>query len=614
MSLRWRSGYYVLLASLLSVFWCGGGMAAGADYDADPAHHQQRLEKVQDATRDQYRATLSWYDDYLGNRRYDVVAAVERCRFIGAFTASFEYLDWLDDAYAEQTACDESLAARYPQHAEVELYRLEKSYGEQLLAEGERLLEASRPGEWTEGQLSRLYARLAVAYEQSNQARAKQLALQALEKDLTADVRLIAARGLIAEQQREQALDILLSPFDDHDAKDYWRASEKMRLLVSLNAVEPALQVYEATKASGATYDNITAAKLLRELHAVEEAREELKQAAAVAWNAGRAAAELFQLEFEDGSPQAALSAYEAMRDRGLKEDPLAINRVALLARDLGLPWQWRDLLGIGVAMGAVAAAGLLMLIPIGAVHYRGLARRVRTNEPLPPAEGWQLRHAWLALMVLVASEFVSLYLCGPLRLSLEAPMFGLEEVRPEAVARLAIAGEVTALLLAVMLALAARSAVPKWIEHWSVTKAVLVALGLAVLCRIPLLLSVAASPQSVEPRLLVDPVLQMVGYVREHFGVLSALWWMAIAAPVLEEFVFRGVLREAFAKHVSLGWANVLQAGLFAVWHQNLRALPMLFLFGLMAGALARRSGGLLAPILLHAAFNLAVGLVLFL
>ena len=163
------------------------------------------------------------------------------------------------------------------------------------------------------------------------------------------------------------------------------------------------------------------------------------------------------------------------------------------------------------------------------------------------------------------------------------------------------------------MNAVSMRAAVPKWVEHWSVTKAIAVGLGIAVLSRVPLLLSFSAAPEAMDSRLSNDFVVEILGYVRQHFGVLSALWWMALAAPVLEEFVFRGVLREAFAKHVSLGWANVLQAALFAAWHQNLQALPMLFAFGLVAGTLARRSGGLLSPLMLHFAFNLILGLILF-
>lgn len=598
----------------LALFWCCSGLAAEASLAADPDNHKIKLQAVQNATREQYQATIAWYDDYLGKRGDDVVAAVERCRFIDEFAATFEYLDWLEVVYDEQTACTEQLTEHYPQHPEVELYGLESTYGEERLTDGERLLEASRSGEWTESQLSRLYTHLAMSHEETDRARATNMALLALSKDATANVRLIAARGLIAEQKREQALDVLLAPFDQEQAKEYWYASQKMRLLASLGASVQARELYAATKASDAAYNSLAAAKLLREINALDEARAELQQATTSTWNnAAAVAGELFQLEFEHGTPQAAWQAYEAMRDHGWKQDPLAINRVALLARDMGLPWQWRDLLGIGASLGAIAASGLLLLIPLGGVQYRGLARRAKNNESPPPADGWQLRHAWLAMMVVIASQIVGWYFAGPVRLNMDLPLFGFEEVRPDMMARLAVGGQVLALLLAAMLAFSMRAAVPKWVEHWSLTKAIAVGLGIAVLSRVPLLLSFSASPEAMDSRLSNDLVVEMLGYVRQHFGVLSAFWWMALAAPVLEEFVFRGVLREAFAKHLSLGWANVLQAALFAAWHQNLQALPMLFAFGLVAGTLARRSGGLLSPIVLHVAFNLILGLILF-
>ena len=177
---RWRV-LGRLLAGVLAVLGCCSSLAA--EVSRDPAHHRQRLEQVQNATREQYQATLQWYDNYLANRRYDVVAAVERCRFIGVLALDFEYLEWLDEVYDDKKACDEALAARYPLHPEVQLYELENKFGEQLREQGERLLETSAAGEWTEGQLGRLYTLLAGAHEQSDQSRATELALQALAKD-----------------------------------------------------------------------------------------------------------------------------------------------------------------------------------------------------------------------------------------------------------------------------------------------------------------------------------------------------------------------------------------------------------------------------------------------
>ena len=87
---------------------------------------------------------------------------------------------------------------------------------------------------------------------------------------------------------------------------------------------------------------------------------------------------------------------------------------------------------------------------------------------------------------------------------------------------------------------------------------------------------------------------------------------YFPIAAPVGEEFLFRGLLLRACLRHVSFPVANGLQALLFAAMHFDLGAMPFLFAFGLAAGWLARRSGGLLAPMVMHAALNLVAGLLI--
>ena len=136
----------------------------------------------------------------------------------------------------------------------------------------------------------------------------------------------------------------------------------------------------------------------------------------------------------------------------------------------------------------------------------------------------------------------------------------------------------------------------------------------LALLFRTPLLLSWIGRPETMQQVALDDALWQTIRAVRDQYGILTALWIVAVAAPVVEEFVFRGILLRSFAAHIRPGWANVVQAALFSAMHMNLKAAVLLFVLGLVLGTLARRSGSLLAPILMHAAFNLIAALILLL
>ena len=57
---------------------------------------------------------------------------------------------------------------------------------------------------------------------------------------------------------------------------------------------------------------------------------------------------------------------------------------------------------------------------------------------------------------------------------------------------------------------------------------------------------------------------------------------------------------------------ANLVQAALFALAHDQVASYPAYFLLGFVAGILRRRSGGMAAPIVLHAANNLLAALVM--
>jgi membrane protease YdiL (CAAX protease family) len=76
------------------------------------------------------------------------------------------------------------------------------------------------------------------------------------------------------------------------------------------------------------------------------------------------------------------------------------------------------------------------------------------------------------------------------------------------------------------------------------------------------------------------------------------------LAAPVVEEFTFRGLgfaLLEPYGK-----WTAILATGiLFGVWHGLIVALPVLAAFGVLLSWLRWATGSVYPSIVLHAIFN---------
>ena len=85
----------------------------------------------------------------------------------------------------------------------------------------------------------------------------------------------------------------------------------------------------------------------------------------------------------------------------------------------------------------------------------------------------------------------------------------------------------------------------------------------------------------------------------------------VAVGAPIIEEFVYRGLVQNALEARLNDLLALVIGAVWFAAIHLQPVEFPGLFVVGLVFGLCWQRSGRLSCPILAHVAFN-ATGLVL--
>ena len=91
--------------------------------------------------------------------------------------------------------------------------------------------------------------------------------------------------------------------------------------------------------------------------------------------------------------------------------------------------------------------------------------------------------------------------------------------------------------------------------------------------------------------------------------------WFLlvCILAPLIEEFLFRGVLYPLLKKHVGVFWGCVLSSLAFALSHQNLRSFVVLFLLGAFLTYSYEKNNNILVPMTSHAFFNaLMLGIML--
>jgi len=96
-----------------------------------------------------------------------------------------------------------------------------------------------------------------------------------------------------------------------------------------------------------------------------------------------------------------------------------------------------------------------------------------------------------------------------------------------------------------------------------------------------------------------------------DGWWVLALIAVVAIGAPVVEEFVYRGVILQSLEGRLNDTVALVVSAAFFGAIHLQPVEFPGLFVIGIVFGLCWQRSGRIACPILAHLAFN-ASGLLL--
>jgi membrane protease YdiL (CAAX protease family) len=115
-----------------------------------------------------------------------------------------------------------------------------------------------------------------------------------------------------------------------------------------------------------------------------------------------------------------------------------------------------------------------------------------------------------------------------------------------------------------------------------------------------------------------VQSVVQSVGEAEGWAARVAVVVVSVLLAPVSEELVFRGVLLQAVGRRLSVRWAAVVTAAVFALAHFALdfdaaTAVPALFVMGWVLAAAVQRSGRLGPAVAAHIGFNLVGVLALF-
>jgi TPR repeat protein/membrane protease YdiL (CAAX protease family) len=601
----------VLSAALLAAASVGAARARADSVELPPSpdqpgSHERFLKQVTSARAATYREVLAEYNATLAANPDDVTVALERCQFIlsaGAPDQDTETEEDSDNPAARD--CRASLLQRFPNAPAVVQFHIDQLWGDAAIDFGQAKLDA-RTVEWSTEQLARFLKSLAFAYfARDKLPQALQLAQLTRANDPSVDVSLIIATDhQRADRKREAIAEIARAGLGDK-----LRGHQKLMLLLKCHGFNEALQLVEAMKQAGLPVGALQEAQALEGAGRTEAARAKYGELAAQVWNKPRGLERLFYIDLRKGDRKRAGASYAALRNEGWNADPLLRHRLALARACPWAPWQLRDALGL---MALCGLGLLLALLPLGVIvpiHYLSLLRGPRPKSGVPGSARWSLPQLWALCTCLLWIQSCILY------------VFSYDELiellsnnaRPEPQTKAELARDALYVLLA------SGAGVFVWLRRgdyaglircsWSVRRIarnvvgslmlVLLVQGVSTIAaRVLGLSSPAASPSIITAR-------ELLGSILTRYGPWLLFPLVVLWVPVYEEIAFRSVLLGSASRHLPFMLANVLQAGLFMVLHDEPSRYPALFAIGFSAGLLTRRSGGLAPAISLHAAVN---------
>jgi membrane protease YdiL (CAAX protease family) len=601
----WHARAFLFQALVFAAYSNAAVNESPAAYGME-GQYQLLAERVTHAQADQYGVIVVEYDGYIAAHQDDVVARIEKCRFIRQFSDSEDFP--VEAAADDAVRCDEALrVASFDNDGRVQLYLLDRMYGEALVKQAEKLLPVSYP--WPQPLRARLYEKLADGHRPKNPDLAASELANAVQLDPLSSRRVQVAQHLVELGAKQKALQLIRST--PAAAWAHLPIHQAASLLIELGAPEEAAQLLQDHPASGTSQSSAFllahALALSGRISAARDAYDKALGKGDLKWGQ-RWLTEYFQFELDHGTRKQAEAAYGRLRDSGADSDPWGRFRLALSLRHPGAAWTLRDMRGVVRLLALLSILTLIPALVVGPVHYRSLAKRLGGLIPEPGS--WSLRSLWYVLAVVLIVPTLAAYVCAYDTFATLTSRFTNSRSTP--------ASDVAALgqmlvWQTIAMALCAVPLLRRVDRAFFLGKASIRAtfgwtlLALAV-CGVAAVTLGSALQAYRRLGALGDLTTQALQGIQGEYGYWAALALVAIFVPVIEEVLFRGVILQSLSRYISFRWAAVLQAVIFAGMHEKTQALPYVFLLGLLAAWLVRRTGGLLAPMLLHGINNAVV------
>ncbi|MGQ0799746.1 MAG: lysostaphin resistance A-like protein [Pseudomarimonas sp.] len=565
-------------------------LAFGTAWAEDAALTAAGFDHVRARKTEAYRAVLADFDASIQTSPTDAALVVARCAFIQKFTD--EYGEWIESAPDDFEACIKALDADWPKEPQVQLFALQPKWGADAISTADSLL--AEADAWPEPLRRQLFTKASELHEfEGLEGRAGELALHAARLGESSRVA-AAVEHLISKQQFAEAAALLQGT---PPATDAWQAGVRVAVALRLPDTQAAKVELLRHVGDAASVDASIAAKAHLRAGDMDAASKVLE-------GETDETDELKEIRFDLARAAGDTNTAVAQIDMTDAENLLAnLQRFAIMLSttpaSLASPPM---LIGAGVTLLILAVLSLLPGIVLMPAHYRGLARRAHGKPTTPLFDSIGLRQAWFAMSVMLCVPLLVAAALEPF--SLAALLDGESVPDGSRLFRVMTWGTAIALLCLIpaMRSLGQRHLLGDRIALRGSWRVPLAWCGLFL---IGLALAALNADSGGNPTVQTKMIKAMATGGIDSYGVAITLLTMALLVPIFEELVFRGLLLGGLTQHISFGWANLIQATLFASIHDDLPRFPFYLAMGLVAGWLVKKYRALGPAIALHVLNN---------
>lgn len=581
----------------------------------DVDSHDYFITQLNNSKDSEFQRILGRYDNFINEHPQDIIAQVERCKFIG--NAYFDEYEGYNLKYEETEACINQLFDLYPAHPQVLVYKAQNVYGEERLKILERAQEEIRENRtaWRDTEKAAINQMLGNYYwSDDNNWLALRHYLQAQSQNEELDLSIDIAQIYVEQEKKEAARDILLK----NRKKDTlpWRINDKARMLLELGETNVALELFNEVQDKDSTIiDNAEMAKAMVNLNKHEIARDFLVKDTINEWTKTNNLRTLFDHDLNFSDARLALNSYRSLQSSDSYDDFLAIKRIRLFIKHPLLPWNFSELLHLLFLALSIAILIVLPYIWILPIFNLGLFLKSRTPPKIIVPKlnfNWGLKHFWLiSFIYLLAQYLLSLIFYYEENMYVVFDVgYGYEEFEEDT---LSMANSMMTYI--VFMAVGTLAVLKKDVLHvlYRSNLTVWRSLGIGVsfvIFNVILIkvLRVFVDVEGLELSQMFFSATPEIAAIVKTYGFAAGMLAVAIVGPIYEEIIFRGVVLGSIEKHLGFITANILQAVLFAIVHFNFSLFVYYLFFGLITGYYTRRTGGLQTGIILHAVNNFFV------